>query len=44
MASPKVVIDTRSIPVEPPHVLERVMRCWLWAGFDIDLDPPLQWT
>jgi len=44
MATPKAVIYTSSIPVERPNVLERVMRCWLWAGFDIDVDPPTRWT
>lgn len=44
MASPKAVIYTRSLPVDRPQVLERLMRCWLWARFDIDLEPPSPWT
>jgi len=44
MASPKAVIYTQSIPADRPRVLERIMRCWLWAGFDIDLEPPTPWT
>ena len=44
MAVPKAVINTDSIPVERPQVLERVMRCWLWAGFDIELYPPNRHT
>lgn len=44
MATPKAVIYTRSIPAERPKVLEQVMRAWLWAGFDVDLDPPVGWS
>lgn len=42
MATLKAVIYTESIPLDRPKVLERIARCWLWAGFDIDLDPPIQ--
>jgi hypothetical protein len=44
MATPKAVVYTRSIPIDHPEILEQVMRAWLWAGFDVDLDPPNAWT
>jgi len=40
MATPTLVIHHASIPPDRPEVRERVVRLWLWAGYDVDLDVP----